>query len=287
MPGFIDAPKKSFKQNYYKMKTFLNYFKTQSLPHQITMVAKTALVLALGFQLSACSTDLKMKVSGNLNQLSQNQTVAILPIEVVNDGQEETAALFRQSLYANLLQSDFQLMEHYVVDDLLSRKGLTDPQKFRSLNPMQWGEILGVDAVLISRMNRVEKSYMLVHSSIEISISAEMVDTRSGEILWTAEQTESDFEGIGKIPTGLAAAVIAPVLFVTSKLQINKLTSKMVDKLTAIIKHPEEAEEQKTHTEPIIASAWQQHTEPQFQEAVANGEDLLVEPMLASFPNNR
>jgi hypothetical protein len=250
-------------------------------------LAKSALILILALPLNACTTDLKMKVSGHLNQLSANQTVAILPVEVVNEGQENAAKLFRQSLYANLLQSDFQLMEHYLVDDLLSRQGLTDPQKFRSLNPMQWGEILGVDAVLISRMNRAEKSYMLVHSSIEISISAEMVDTRSGEVLWTAEQTESDFEGIGKIPTGLASIVIAPVLFVTDKLQINELTSKMVDKLTSIIKHPQEAEEQKTHTVPIIASAWKQQTDQAVQEAVASEEDLQVAPSLTSLTNER
>ena len=286
MSGFRDAAKKSFNEMII-MNTLLNHCKNKPLSNPLTMLAKTALVLVLGLQLSACTTDLKMKVSGQLNKLSENQTVAILPIEVVNEGQEDAAKLFRQSLYANLLQSDFQLMEHYVVDDLLSRKGLTDPQKFRSLNPMQLGEILGVDAVLISRMNRAEKSYMLVHSSIEISISAEMVDTRSGEVLWTAEQTESDFEGIGKIPTGFASALIAPVLFVTSKLKINELTSKMVDKLTSIIKHPEEAEEQKTHTEPIIASAWQQNPDLDIQEATATEEDLLVEPSLASFTNER
>ena len=128
------------------MKILLNHFKTQSLSNQITLLAKIALVLVLGLQLTACTTDLKMKVSGHLNTLSENQTVAILPIEVVNEGQEETAELFRQSLYANLLQSDFHLMEHYIVDELLSRNGLTDPQKFRSLNPMHLGEILGVDA---------------------------------------------------------------------------------------------------------------------------------------------
>lgn len=267
------------------MRNLLNPCKNISTLNPIKLLTKTALVLALGLQFSACTTDLQMKVSGQLNKLTENQTVAILPVEVVNEGQEEAAKLFRQSLYANLLQSDFKLMEHYVVDELLRRKGLTDPQKFRALNPMELGETLGVDAVLISRMNRAEKSYMLIHSSIEISISAEMVDTRSGEVLWTAEQTESDFEGIGKIPTGLASAVIAPVMFVTNKLKINELTSKMVDKLTSIIKHPQEAEEQKTHTEPIIASGWQQNPELVIQEASASQEDLLVEPSLMSFTN--
>jgi hypothetical protein len=282
MPVLRDASKNPIKKI---VTILLNHCKNKPKSNPATLLAKTALVLILGLQLNACTTDLKMKVSGNLNQLSENQTVAILPVEVVNEGQEDAAKLFHQSLYANLMQSDFQLMENYVVDDLLSRQGLTDPQKFRSLNPMQWGEILGVDAVLISRMNRAEKSYMLVHSSIEISISVEMVDTRSGEVLWTAEQTESDFEGIGKIPTGLASIVIAPILFVTNKLKINELTSKMVDKLTSIIKHPEEAEEQKTHTEPIIASAWKQQTDQAEQEATASEEDQQVEPSLTSFTN--
>ncbi|MFQ5450777.1 MAG: GNA1162 family protein [Nitrospinaceae bacterium] len=239
--------------------------------------------LILAFQLSACAADLQTKVSGNLLRLPPNQTLAILPVETLNPSQKEAAKLFRQSLYANLKQSKFHLLEHYIVDGLLKKNGLTQPSQYPSLNPMHFGEILGADAVLISRMNKVERSYLFLHSSIKISISLEMVDTRTGEILWRAEQTELDFQGIGKIPTGMASAVLAPIYFVTNKLNLNRLTSRMVKKLTAIVRQPDGANEEKTFGNTVIAKAarrdihrlekmervqarWSENTPPSSQE---------------------
>ena len=213
-----------------------------------------ALVVMVG--LSACTNSLQTRVSGNLNKLSSLQTIAILPVEVQSDRQMEMAGVFRQNLHANLRQSSFQLLEHYIVDAQLQKHGLTDPSKYGELDPIKFGEALGVDAVLISRINHVQKAYMLIHSSIEFSVSVEMIDTRSGEILWVAEQTESDIQGIAKIPTGFAAAVIAPIYLVTNKLKINELTSNMVDKLTSLVKNPYLADAEKTFAEPKIATAW-------------------------------
>jgi len=205
--------------------------------------------------LSACSTDLQTRVSGNLDQLSQKQTIAILPVEFVDKSQREAANMFRQSLYANLKESEFNLLEPYLVDGLLKKNGLTQPEKYSQVNPMHLGEVLGADAVLISRVNKVQRAYLILHSSNKLSVSLQMVDTRTGEILWRAEQTESDFQGLGKIPTGMAAAILAPIYFVTNKLNLNRLTSKMVNKLTAVLKHPFEAGEEKTFKEPVITTA--------------------------------
>lgn len=215
----------------------------------------TFLLAIFWLSLSACSTDLQTRVSGNLDQLSQKQTIAILPVEFVDKSQRAAANMFRQSLYANLKESDFNLLEPYLVDGLLKKNGLNQPELFSQLNPMHLGEVLGVDAVLISRVNNVQRAYLILHSSIELSVSLQMVDTRTGEILWRAEQTESDFQGLGKIPTGITAAVLAPIYFVTNKLNLNRLTSKMVNKLTAVLKHPFEAGEEKTFKEPVITAA--------------------------------
>ncbi len=213
--------------------------------------------LALGLLLSACgTTQLTTKVSGNLNNLSARHTVAILPALVQDEKQQEMADLFRQSLHANLKQSQFNLLEHYMVDAQLKQNGLNDPAVFWDMNPMRFGEVLGVDAVLITRINKVEKAYMLLHSSIELNISARMVDTRSGEVLWMAEQTESDFEGLAKIPTGIASAVIAPLYLVTNAVEMDRMTSKMVSKLTSIVKFPDQADSEGTFQEPLIAKTW-------------------------------
>ena len=207
----------------------------------------------MALSLSACATDLQTRVAGHLTALSKNQTVAILPVETSDPGQKEMAKMFRQGLYANLKQSEFHLLERYVVDALLKQNKLIDPSTLLAINPMQFGEILGVDAIVFSRINKVERSYLVLHSSIELSVSVQMVDTRSGEILWRAEQTEQDFSGIGKIPTGITTALLAPIQFVTNKFNLSRMTSNMVDKLTVLVKHPNEADRENQFEKPIIA----------------------------------
>ena len=194
-------------------------------------------------------------MAGNLNQMSKQQTVAILPVEIMKKGQEETGEMLRQGLYANLKGAKFNLLERYVVDGLLKQHNLHNPAEFLKINPMQFAEILGADAVLITRINKVERSYLVIHSSIEIGISAQLVDTRTGEILWRAEQTEQDYQGIAKIPTGISSAILGPIQFVTNKLNLHRMTSKLVDKLTAIVKNPEDANKKETFKETLISSA--------------------------------
>ncbi|NIQ03186.1 MAG: hypothetical protein GWO19_23295 [Nitrospinaceae bacterium] len=207
--------------------------------------------------LTACASDLQTtKVSGSLQGLTEKQTVAILPVEISDNNQAETARLFRQSLHANLRQSRFQILEPYVIDALLRKHGYTRPAQFKTINPMRFGEILGVDAVILSCIDKVKRSYLLVHSTIEVGVTVQMVDTRSGEILWQAEQSESDYQGIAKIPTGIVTAVLAPIYFVTNKLNLDRLTSTMVDKLTAIVKRPEAVDQEETFEEPqVVATA--------------------------------
>lgn len=223
------------------------------LAKNIYRLARTLGMLILVTLVSACASDLQTKVSGHLNGLSKNQTVAILPVEASDAGQKEMAQMFRQGLYANLKQSKFNLLEKYIVDGLLKQNHLNDPANFLAINPMQFGEILGADAIVFSRINKVERNYLIVHSSIELSVSVQMIDTRTGEILWRAEQTEHDFSGIGKIPTGITTALLAPIQFVTNKFNLRKMTSKMVDKLTALVKKPENAKKETQFENTVIA----------------------------------
>ncbi|MEC9423580.1 MAG: GNA1162 family protein, partial [Nitrospinota bacterium] len=239
------------------------------------------MVSFLALTVSSCATDLQTKVSGNLKILSKHHTVAILPIETSDPGQKDMAKMFRQGLYANLKQSNFRLLERYVVDDLLKQNNLTDPSTFLTINPMKFGEILGVDAIVFGRINKVERSYFIVHSSIELGVSIEMVDTRNGEILWRAEQTEQDIAGMGKIPTGITAAVFAPIELVTNKFNLSRMTSNMLDKLTALIKKPSEADKDNQFEKPVIAKKATkdlkkikelQNLKAEWQETVAQGD---------------
>lgn len=211
------------------------------------------LLVGLGF--GGCASGLQTKVSGSLNNLSRNQSVAILPVQTTHEGQNEAASLFRRSLYANLKQARFDVMERYVVDSQLQQKGFTDPSQYPKISPLEFGELIGADAIVMTRMDEVSRSYLVVHSHIQVSVTVEMIDTRSGEILWRAQQTESDFQGIGKLPTGMTSALWAPVEFVTNKMNLHRITRSMVAKLTDLVKRPEKAEPDKQFEHTVIAKS--------------------------------
>lgn len=189
---------------------------------------------------SACSTSSQSRISDNLKHMAKGQTVAILPVEISDRSQKEAASMFRRSLYANLVQAQFKVQERYLVDSLLAQAGLTEPSQYRKIGIARLGEILGVDAVVFSKIDNVDRTYLILHSSINMGVSADMIDTRTGEILWQGKESASDFTGIAKIPTGMFAAITAPVYFVTNKLNLRKLTSAMTGKMTSPVKKPEE-----------------------------------------------
>lgn len=61
-------------------------------------VVRGLFLAIMGFGLSACTTDLQTKVSGNLDLLSHKQTIAILPVDVMDKSQREAASMFRRTL---------------------------------------------------------------------------------------------------------------------------------------------------------------------------------------------
>ena len=213
------------------------------------------LLLLMALFVTGCASGQKGKVSGNIDNYSRDHVVAILPIETTGRGQGDTADLFRRSLYANLTHANFKVMERYAVDALLKKEGLTDPADYLKISPMRLGEILGVDAVILSRVNKVQRLYLVLHASIEVAVSVQMVDTRSGEVLWHADQAETSFEGLAKVPTGLIAAGYGPLQFITNKVNLFKVTKGIANSITALLKNPQQAREEEKFDHQVIAVA--------------------------------
>ncbi len=270
------------------MKNLRTCFKS----HDCFVVRKPPWFLLVGLLLfvSACGTVTHSKISGNLKNLSRNQTVAILPIEVSDPDQKDAATIFRRSLYANLVQGKFNVQERYVVDSLLLRAGLTDPSHYRKVGISRLGEILGADAIVFGKVDKVERAYLVVHSSINVGVSAEMVDARTGETLWLAEDNASDFSGIAKLPTGILAAFSAPIYFITNKINLRKMTSEMTAKLTSLVKKPGG----EMDTKPALA-AHQEKTKTPAQPAIVtasaknavSGNPVVLAAHLAPKEKNR
>ena len=74
-------------------------------------------------------------------------------------------------------------------------------------------EIIGADAVLYLTLEQYGSKYQLISAKSIVAVSARLVDTRSGILLWDGRATaQNDSGGSGNIFADLIAAAIAQAI---------------------------------------------------------------------------
>lgn len=158
---------------------------------------KTSLAL-LSLIFVGCGTvDLEVR-QNSANLSMQPRSVAILPFTLEEQVDEDVSPhdLFRDCFYnyfSFLGYVDLPLEE---VDEKLFQAGLTDRKKVLELRPEKLREILGVDAVIRGRVLSVNNFTGGIHAETAIKAKIDMLDVRTGEVLWETEHKESTYSGI-------------------------------------------------------------------------------------------
>lgn len=82
------------------------------------------------------------------------------------------------------------------VDDLLAKAGARTPAEAQAMDPKALGQRLGVDAVVIGKIWQFSNDTFGIGYSRSIGGRIDMIDTRTGEMVWSAEHTESARGGL-------------------------------------------------------------------------------------------
>lgn len=217
--------------------------------------SRLALLACLFFAITACATPFKrVKASKKLvyRDTLPSLKLAILPME----GKTEGAKFLRFALHASLMDSELSIMEKFIVDGTLEKKRWSEPEKFLAIPPQKLGEALGADALLYGKVTKWSKFYAIIYSTLVVGLELRLVDARTGELLWTSEQLDREFEGLLKIPTGIFSAVFSPMIFVAKNQNLNNLANKLVRNITESLRRPDAIkEEDKMEKKIVIASA--------------------------------
>jgi hypothetical protein len=86
-----------------------------------------------------------------------------------------------------------------VIDQLMKDNGLPTAGEMHEVPPAKIGEITGADAVLYIVLHQYGSKFLLLGTTTSVQVSARLVDTRSGAVLWTgsalAQQNSSGNSG--------------------------------------------------------------------------------------------
>jgi hypothetical protein len=101
----------------------------------------------------------------------------------------ESTAADAKDYYATTIQEPLSFCGYYVfpyevTTEILKMEGLYDSELLRSIPLAKFREYFGADAVLFTTIKKWNLSYLVLASTLTVSIDCELKSTKSDQILW-------------------------------------------------------------------------------------------------------
>lgn len=174
---------------------------------------KIALVAVAAFVLSGCGASSVAVTKGSaFAKMYEEQPRSLLILPPMN----ESTAAEAKDYYMTTVESPFALMGYYtfpveMVSDVMKQEGVYDTELLYSLPAEKFAEYFGADAVLFTTIKKWDTSYMVLASSLTVSIEAKIVSTKSSQVLWAHSGTVVVDLGGGNSGGGLESLIINAV----------------------------------------------------------------------------
>jgi hypothetical protein len=125
-------------------------------------------------------------------------------------------------MVASIAESGFYVFPVALVDQTFKNNGLTVANDIHQVPLKKLHDIFSADAALYLTIEEYGTSYVLVSSNTVVSVSATLVDLRTGDILWKDSASASSEETRGNSGGGLAGMLISAV--------VNQIIETVTDK---------------------------------------------------------
>ncbi len=164
----------------------------------VTMIGLTVLVVGC-----LARERVAYQEMAQLDPADAPRSIAVLPFKNTTT-QPELASLVRRSFYAHLSYRRFRDVEPVVVDHVLAEHGLDTNTLWTAERVRLLGDWLACDAVVIGKVDQIERIYAGVYSQLNIGASVSIHETRTGREIWSGSHVARLHEGdVPLTPLGL------------------------------------------------------------------------------------
>lgn len=139
-------------------------------------------------------------------------TVVVPP--VINETSDtEAPRFFTATITQPLADRGYYVMPVEATAAMLHAEGITDGAMLAKTDPRKFHEFFGADGVMFVTLKAWDTSYVVIQSSVTVSMEYRLVSTRTGDLLWetAASQTITSNSGGGAGLAGLVVAVVSAV----------------------------------------------------------------------------
>lgn len=147
-------------------------------------------ILALGFAalaLVGCAP--KVYTTADFERLKP-KTVLVLPPENTTSNTEVLQKSY-PFVFSELAQRGYYAIAPELALQLFRANKLEDPGQINSLPTTKFNDVFGVDAVLRTKVTEWSSKYIVISSTVNVGFDMELLDTKTGTLLWRHSQTLS------------------------------------------------------------------------------------------------
>ncbi len=159
-------------------------------------------------------------------------------LAVVSKRQEETPAqIVRRQVLSELQKTNLDLVATALIDIDLPHHGFAlpdgklDMKRIYETKPVEiCNQFLNCDAILYGKVKKWDRSYYGIQSISSLALEFELVNAKTGKVIFTTSAEDSDSRGISKGPTGYTSLVLEPIKGLDSQILV-ELSDKVVKKM--------------------------------------------------------
>jgi hypothetical protein len=146
-------------------------------------------ILILLLLVTGCGPKMVTKIE-KFPLMYQEQPSSILILPPIN----ESTAADAKEYYSTTIQeplsfTGFYVFPYEVTNDILRMEGIFDAELLREVPLSKFREYFGADAVLFTTIKKWDLSYLVLASTLTVSIDCELKSTKSNQVLWTYNGT--------------------------------------------------------------------------------------------------
>ncbi|WNO07775.1 DUF799 domain-containing protein [Teredinibacter sp. KSP-S5-2] len=162
-------------------------------------------IFAIGSILAGCSS---IQTQNN-TELVQNRPRSILVIPPLNNSVEVNAPYtFISTITRPLAEKGYYVFPVAVIDHFFKENGLPTPGEMNGVPLDKIREHIGADAVLYTTIEDWGQKYLLFNTVTVVNAKLNLVDTRTGTVLWTGRARAERSQGDGQLLQAIVSHIV-------------------------------------------------------------------------------
>ncbi|KAA1285305.1 DUF799 domain-containing protein [Alcaligenes faecalis] len=152
-------------------------------------------MLSLAMTLVGCAAP---QAEVDYSAFRESKPASILVLPPLNDSVDvaATSAVLSQATMP-LAESGYYVMPVAVMEETFRQNGLVTPEDIHDVPATKLREIFGADTALYMTVKEYGAQYIVLASTVTVSVEAELVDLRTGTKLWSGQKLVSYAGGSG------------------------------------------------------------------------------------------